>query len=64
MGPAMLERIYWIAGIAAAAAVVIGLFINVKSKNSIKNRQNLKVSGQHNTVNQKSNIEDGGRKDS
>lgn len=60
----MLEQGYWIAGIVAAVAVVIGLFIKAKTKSSVQNRQNAKVSGQHNAVNQSSEIQNGERKDS
>lgn len=58
----MLEQGYWIAGIVAAVVTVIGLFISRKS--SVQNKQSAKVSGQHNAVNQSSEIQTGERKDS
>lgn len=48
----MLEQVYWIAGIVAAIAAVLGLFLwRKKGTNNIS--QNANVSGQGNTVNQR-----------
>lgn len=48
----MLEKWYWIAGIVVAIVAVVGLFLGFNLKNSVKNRQSAKVSGQNNTVSQ------------
>lgn len=48
----MLEQGYWIAGIVAAIAAVLGLFLRRK-KGTTNVSQNAKVSGQGNTVNQR-----------
>lgn len=48
----MLEQGYWIAGIVAAIAAVVGLFLWRKKATTNVN-QNAKVSGQGNTVSQR-----------
>lgn len=48
----MLEKWYWIAGIVVAIVAVVGLFLGFNTKNSVRNRQTAKVSGQNNTVSQ------------
>ena len=48
----MLEQGYWIAGIVAAIAAVVGLFL-WRKKGATNVNQNAKVSGQSNTVNQR-----------
>tara|TARA_B100000678_G_C18001683_1_gene419162 strand:- start:511 stop:702 length:192 start_codon:yes stop_codon:yes gene_type:complete len=48
----MLEKWYWIAGIVVAIVAVVSLFVGFNPKNSVKNRQSAKVSGQNNTVSQ------------
>ena len=48
----MLEKWYWIAGIVVAIVAGVGLFVGFNPKNSVKNRQSAKVSGQNNTVSQ------------
>lgn len=46
----MLEKWYWIAGIVVAVVAVISLFVRFNPKNSVKNKQSAKVSGQNNSV--------------
>jgi|GEM_PF-3456396 len=53
----MLENWYWLAGIVVAIVAVAGLFVKSKKSSNLKNEQNAEVSGQHNTVNQNSSIE-------
>lgn len=48
----MLQQGYWIAGIVAAIAAVVGLFLWRKRRTTNIN-QNAKVSGQGNTVSQR-----------
>lgn len=48
----MLEQGYWIAGIVAAIAAVVGLFF-WRKKGTTNVNQKAKVSGQSNTVNQR-----------
>ena len=52
----MLEQIYWIAGIVVPMVAIVGLFIQYRKKKSPENRQNATISGQHNTINQASEI--------
>ncbi|UOA14039.1 hypothetical protein [Sulfitobacter dubius] len=48
----MLEQGYWIAGIVAAIAAVVGLF-RWQKKGITNVNQNAKVSGQNHTVHQR-----------
>lgn len=50
----MLEKIYWIAGVVVAVVAIVGLFLRAKTKNATESRQSANVSGQNNTVNQRS----------
>lgn len=59
----MLEQIYWVAGIIVAVVSIVGLFLYAKATNSTKNRQNAKISGQNNIVNQRADIKTGESKD-
>lgn len=59
----MLENWYWIAGIVMAVVAVVSLFVRSKPKNSVENRQNAKVSGQNNTVSQRSETQTGEHKE-
>jgi len=52
----MLESLYWIAGIIVAVVAIIGLFLRSKSNNSSTNKQNAKVSGEHNSISQNASI--------
>jgi len=47
----MLENYYFVAGIVVAAVAVIGLFLKNSSGKRI-NKQNARISGSNNTVNQ------------
>jgi hypothetical protein len=55
----MLEQGYWIAGIVAAAAAVLGLWRVFKRKNSTEITQTASVSGEGNSLNQSSEIRTG-----
>jgi hypothetical protein len=58
-----LEQIYWIAGIVVAIVAVIAFFRKFAARPTLSNRQDAKVSGQSNSVNQNSSNATGGQSD-
>lgn len=56
-----LEDGYLIAGIVVAIVAVVTLFLQFRDKSPSTTNQNAKISGQHNSITQNSNISTGGK---